>query len=341
MVGDKVVSPFTVSCGECHYCRVGFTCRCIESRLFGIPSTPGGQAQYVRVPRAGGTLYNLDEISSVSAHPDQETKQTIGKLADSSLLLLCDILPTGVFAAFQALNHPKLQPMLTSTPYPQSSGTAVLESGLPVSLKAEDNALTIAVVGLGPVGVCALIALLDMLYARDSKFRIIAIDPTEMRRKKVEAIYAKVSQAYGKQGNGHLEVSDIAASKHVVTTWTEGIGCNFVLEVVGNTSALSLAYELVRPFGCITSVGVHGEERVPYTGKELYGKNVSLDFGRCPVRAMFPMALDLLLRRQDIFGDVGGEVSLVDKVVGFDVAVQTYDDFDKGRCGKVLFDPWR
>lgn len=56
---------------------------------------------------------------------------------------------------------------------------------------------------------------------------------------------------------------------------------------------------------------------------------------------MFPMALDILLRRQDIFGEVGGEISLIDKVVGFDVAAEAYEDFDKGRCGKVLFDPWR
>lgn len=70
-----------------------------------------------------------------------------------------------------------------------------------------------------------------MLYARDVEFRIVAIDPTEIRRKKVEAIYAKVSQAYVKQRNGHLEVSDIATSKDVVTKWTQGIGCNVVLEV--------------------------------------------------------------------------------------------------------------
>lgn len=171
-IGDKVVSPFTVSCGECQYviifsilppvitmnvstsyCRVGFTCRCVESRLFGTPNTPGGQAQYVRVPRAGGTLYNLEGISGAFVHPDQETKETIGKLADSSILLLCDILPTGVFAAFQALNHPKTLPMLTSRAYPQNSGASLLESGVSVPLKAEDKVLTIAIVGLGPVGV--------------------------------------------------------------------------------------------------------------------------------------------------------------------------------------------
>lgn len=97
----------------------------------------------------------------------------------------------------------------------------------------------------------------------------------------------------------------------------------------------------MRAFGCITSVGVHANSNVPFTGQQLYDKNVSLDFGRCPVRAMFPMALDILLRRQDIFGEVGGEISLIDKVVGFDVAAEAYEDFDKGRCGKVLFDPWR
>jgi hypothetical protein len=135
------------------YCRVGFTCRCVESRLFGTPNTPGGQAQYVRVPRAGGTLYNLEGISAAYVHPDQEVKESIEKLADSSLLLLSDILPTGVFAAFQALNHPKTLPMLTSRSYPQSPGAALPEMGVSVPLKAEDQVLTIAIIGLGPVGV--------------------------------------------------------------------------------------------------------------------------------------------------------------------------------------------
>lgn len=145
--------PMIIMAAFTSYCRVGFTCRCVESQLFGTPNTPGGQAQYVRVPRAGGTLYNLEGISAGSVHPDQVAKESIGKLADSSLLLLCDILPTGVFAAFQALNHPKTLPMLTSRSYPQSSGTALLESDVSVPLKAEDQVLTIAIIGLGPVGV--------------------------------------------------------------------------------------------------------------------------------------------------------------------------------------------
>lgn len=58
---------------------------------------------------------------------------------------------------------------------------------------------------------------------------------------------------------------------------------------------------------------------------------------------MFPLALEVLLERQDIFAGVGKETSLVDKIVGMDEATvkARYDDFDKGRCGKVLFDPWK
>ena len=44
----------------------------------------------------------------------------------------------------------------------------------------------------------------------------------------------------------------------------------------------------------IVSVGVHGEPLLPFTGRECYNKNISLDFGRCPARAMFPLAFDLL-----------------------------------------------
>lgn len=115
----------------------------------------------------------------------------------------------------------------------------------------------------------------------------------------------------------------------------------FATQVVGNNSALTLAYDLIRPFGLISSVGVHSSPPVPYTGKQLYDKNVSFDFGRCPVRATLPFAAKLLLKRQDIFGGVGEEASLVDKIVGIEEAKEVYEEFDKGRCGKVLFNPWK
>ena len=97
----------------------------------------------------------------------------------------------------------------------------------------------------------------------------------------------------------------------------------------------------MRPFGIISSVGVHQEPPLPFTGREMYDKNVSFDFGRCPVRAMLPIASRILVKRQDVFGGVGEETSLIEKIVGFDEAVETYELFDKGKVGKTLFDPWR
>jgi len=84
--GDRVVSPFTTSCGSCFYCRAGLTCRCTQGALFGWveggQGLQGAQAQYVRVPLADGSLFPLPE-----------------DVGEEEGLLLGDILATGYFAA--------------------------------------------------------------------------------------------------------------------------------------------------------------------------------------------------------------------------------------------------
>jgi len=335
-VGDRVVSPFTTNCGECSVCRLGYTGRCPEGCLFGCPALDGGQAQYVRVPKAGGTLFNLSDPSTwASSMPAAQRAQALAGLADSSLLLLADILPTGVFAALQAINHPKVQPVLTGQPWPLClSGGAAPGGGV----LAEDRVFTAAVVGLGPVGVCAVVSLLDCVATRQIPFRIVAIDLNESRRTKMQAVYDRIG-ASGKAG-GEFVVASVDEAKAQVKAWTKGVGCTAVLEVVGHPSALETSHDLVRAFGVVVSVGVHGEPALPFNGRQVYNKNVSLDFGRCPARSMFPPAFDLLVKRQDIFGGVGEEASLIEKVVGFDEATESYRAFDKGEVGKVVFDPW-
>ena len=65
-VGSLVGSPFTTSCGNCFYCRKGFYARCEVGQLFGWrekgEGLHGGQAEYVRVPHANGTLVSLEDI---------------------------------------------------------------------------------------------------------------------------------------------------------------------------------------------------------------------------------------------------------------------------------------
>jgi hypothetical protein len=119
--------------------------RCVESKLFGSLALPGAQAQYVRVPKAGGTLFLVPRLPSTRSVTDQ------------SLLLLGDVLPTGYFAALQALRHPNLQTLIGPDHTPFSGywtlATSVQRPDSPTELLDEEKVITCAVVGLGPVGI--------------------------------------------------------------------------------------------------------------------------------------------------------------------------------------------
>jgi len=62
-VGDQVFAPFSSNCGVCFFCTQGLPSRCPEGQLFGWRSEGrglhGGQAQFVRVPLADGTLVKV------------------------------------------------------------------------------------------------------------------------------------------------------------------------------------------------------------------------------------------------------------------------------------------
>jgi threonine dehydrogenase-like Zn-dependent dehydrogenase len=103
-VGDRVVVPFTIVCGECEQCRRGNFSVCertnrkkeLAEKAFGHSTAglfgythltggyPGGQAEYVRVPFA--------DVGPVKV-PDG--------LSDEQVLFLGDIFPTGWQAAVQ------------------------------------------------------------------------------------------------------------------------------------------------------------------------------------------------------------------------------------------------
>ncbi|MDR6955809.1 threonine dehydrogenase-like Zn-dependent dehydrogenase [Ancylobacter sp. 3268] len=101
-VGDRVVVPFTIACGECFFCKRGFYSGCERTNpdrekaaklwgnspggLFGyshlLGGYAGGQAKYLRVPYA--------DVGPIKV-PDH--------LTDEQVLFLSDIFPTGYMAA--------------------------------------------------------------------------------------------------------------------------------------------------------------------------------------------------------------------------------------------------
>ena len=104
--GDRVVVPFVIACGTCFFCAMDLHAACETTNpgrgailnkkqipsgaaLFGYShlygGVPGGQAQYVRVPKA-----NVGPL------------KVPGTLDDEQVLFLTDILPTGYQAAVNA-----------------------------------------------------------------------------------------------------------------------------------------------------------------------------------------------------------------------------------------------
>ncbi len=86
-VGDRVVAPFSVSCGHCEWCqrRLPTQCATTGRAIFGGrfgKVFPGGQAERIRVPFAD---YLCEKV------PDD--------LSDEDALFLGDILSTGYFCA--------------------------------------------------------------------------------------------------------------------------------------------------------------------------------------------------------------------------------------------------
>jgi threonine dehydrogenase-like Zn-dependent dehydrogenase len=109
-VGDRVVIPFVIACGQCFFCENDLFAACETTNpgqgaslrkrasmtppaaLFGYShlygGVPGGQAEFVRVPKANVGPFAVP-----------------GSLADEKVLFMSDILPTG----YQAVLNAKIQ----------------------------------------------------------------------------------------------------------------------------------------------------------------------------------------------------------------------------------------
>lgn len=146
----------------------------------------------------------------------------------------------------------------------------------------------IALIGCGPVGLCALISALSFQPAK-----VFAIDSVPSRLALAHSLGAEPLNFLTDKEHLHKRILEA----------TDGHGVDAVMEVVGNSPALRTAYDIVRPWGTISSVGVHNGD-IPISGSEMYNKNIRIQFGRCPVRAMFPKALELLKEKHHLLGYV-------------------------------------
>jgi threonine dehydrogenase-like Zn-dependent dehydrogenase len=135
------------------YCAQGFTSRCTHAELLGSPTLPGAQAQYIRIPKAGGTLIPIQVAHSLISNDHVEKEEII---PPEMAILLADILPTGYFAALQAFQHPNLAFLLgggVAGLVDQTFAEEVVDNSDAKGAHSEGRLMTFAVIGLGPVGV--------------------------------------------------------------------------------------------------------------------------------------------------------------------------------------------
>jgi threonine dehydrogenase-like Zn-dependent dehydrogenase len=235
--GQRVVVPFTISCGKCFHCEVQQYSACENSNpadkqdmsatLYGHPMSAlfgyshltggysGGQAEYVRVP--------FSDIGPIVV-PDH--------LDDDQVLFLSDILPTGWMGAENA----EIQP---------------------------DD--TVAVWGCGPVGLFAVQSALVMGAAR-----VIAIDHHPHRLELAKQLGADVIDFTKTDVREALmEMSGgigVDAVIDAVGMEAHGFAIDNMIDMVkqkvgigaDRASALKQAILAVRPGGRVSIPGVYG-----------------------------------------------------------------------------------
>ena len=104
---------------------------------------------------------------------------------------------------------------------------------------------TVVLIGCGPVGLCALI------NAENYKPKhLLAVDSVPSRLELAKSLGAEPWNFQSDREGLDKRVKEL----------TNGRGADVVIEVVGLSPALKMGFELLRPWGIISSVGVHNAE---------------------------------------------------------------------------------
>ncbi|GAA1352092.1 zinc-dependent alcohol dehydrogenase family protein [Falsarthrobacter nasiphocae] len=122
---------------------------------------------------------------------------------------------------------------------------------------------TVAVVGAGPVGLSAI-----MTASLCGAGRIISVDMDENRLAKARELGATDT----------VNAGDADAIEQVRALSNDGLGVDVAVEAVGIPATFETALKIVRPYGTVANVGVHGKP-VELPLNDLWISNVRLNMG--------------------------------------------------------------
>ena len=316
VVGDRVVVPFNISCGDCWMCdrNLHSQCETTQNRaegtgasLFGFSKlygrVPGGQAEYLRVPFA-------DRLPiKVPAGPP-----------DDRFLFLSDVLPT----AWQAVQYADAGP----------------ES-------------TLLVLGAGPIGDMATrfgleaghrVITVDRVPERLERVRSRGAEVVDMAEGDVGDRVRDLTggrgadaviDAVGMEAHG----SPVAEQVHRATGLLPRAVSEPLMKKAGvdRLAALHTAVDAVRRGGTVSVVGVYGGAMDPMPVMQMFDKQVQLRMGQANVRAWTDDLMPFLERDDDPLGVEG----FATHHLPLEEAPQAYAAFQKKTDGmvKVVFQP--
>jgi S-(hydroxymethyl)glutathione dehydrogenase/alcohol dehydrogenase len=258
-VGDQVLVPFNIACGQCHFCKQGLFGNCHESNaqatavggIFGYSHTAGGfdggQAEYVRVPYAdvGPTVI-----------PDWMD------LDDA--VLLTDVVPTGYQAAEMAGIH--------------RGDTVVIFGAGPIGIMAARCAWLF---GAGRVIVFDHLEYrLDFVrqYGPAEAYNFREMDVVVFMKKTTDGLGADVAiDAVGCEASGNL--------------WQTLIGRKLKLQS-GSAIALHWAINSVKKGGIVSVVGVYGPTGNLVPIGNVVNKGLTLRANQASVKRLLPRLIE-------------------------------------------------
>jgi threonine dehydrogenase-like Zn-dependent dehydrogenase len=310
--GDRVVVPFTISCGTCFFCERSLFAACETTNpgrgaiinkkhtrpgagLFGYSHLyggyAGGQAEFVRVPKANtGPLLIRDSA-----------------LADEQVLFLSDILPTG----YQAVRNAEVGP-----------------------------GSTVAIFGAGPVGLMAA-ACARMLGAE----RIFMVDHHPYRLDFARQAYGVEPINFDKDDDPAEIIIDrtgmrgVDASIDAVGFEAKGSTLETVLTTVklegSSGAALRQAIAATRRGGIVSVPGVYAGFIHGFLFGDAFEKGLTFKGGQTHTQRFMPELLQRISA-----GDLQPQ-EIITHVMALDDAARGYETFNSKAedCRKVVLKP--
>jgi len=258
-VGDRVIVPFNIACGQCHFCKQGLFANCHESNaqatavggIFGYSHTAGGfdggQAEYARVPYADVGPTVIPEWMDLD-----------------DAVLLTDVVPTGYQAAEMA------------------------------SIQRGD---TVVIFGAGPIGIMAArcawlfgagrVIVFDHLeyrldfvrrYGPAEVYNFKDMDVVVFMKKTTDGLGADVAiDAVGCEASG--------------SAWQTLLGRKLKLQS-GSAIALHWAINSVKKGGVVSVVGVYGPTGNLVPIGNVVNKGLTLRANQASVKRLLPRLIE-------------------------------------------------